>query len=1104
MKFLTKADAISYYIKNNSDKKLHLFQEDINRAGNKQFYVLLSSQILNKIKKYQNNHFYEFWTDRCKLKFSLDIDIKTSDLNGIKIDEKIKNIIINVINGAKIYYDYQYDIGNIIVLKNDDIIQKKENPNKISYHVIFNGLVFDNYICCKDFFIRLSKDYDMSWCDKAIYNMTCFRLCFNSKMGKNAILMPVKYIINNKATNYMNFNAEEKEFNKFWLDTLITHIDMNHVHKLIDKSYIKTSTSILKPKVENTNDVSNINLEKILFDLPLEYCDDYDKWIKIGMILCNISHDNYDLWYKWSEQSEKFDGNIMQSKWKSFINDKNNRLSIGTLIKWCKDSGIVDIYKNVKQTTHNIVDSYPKTDIVISKNYMDKALILNMPKLNPSIFTPYLKSKLLAIQSEKGTGKTSNLLEALFDKNNNMFNDKTSILFISSRRTFGIKLLNDLKEHKFKLYSEISDQYIVARRIICQIDSLMRLERDSYDYVIIDECESLARYLTSSHFIKNPKANMIVSYLELRVREAKNVYIMDADLSDRCLNYFSNIKGLTPENTTVTTIINTYKPYVEYKICYMSYVMWLNQILVDIEINKKLVIPMASNSKAKDLLTKINNDYPEKTVLLIHKETSDEEKLAKLLRVNEIWNTYDIVIYTPSVCMGVSFDVPDYFDNIYAYGCSNSLGAQEFCQMLHRVRKPKNNIIYLSVDYYKEYDTDDIITYQLVEKMLCSNYYLTSYDLHNNLLPKKIEKHINKYNYALDLDVDINNNLSENKINIVGENIISYPYKNEPIYDLYIRNSMEIIDNKLNFSAQFFGYVKNKEYQLENILPNPDGYGDILQEMKDIKYEREEELNNSTINAIFEAPDISKEDYYNKIKQKDEYVSEKDIATIRRYNMVSCYKLDKVENKSLEEVLTKEFIEIYHDKTKMKWYRNLITIMATDTQNTKEKLKIMKENNLSNNYITNCYLDFTTKNKYPYHYYATELINSVNLDLNELTKTITQIDLETSLLGTMEWCEQHKLDIALKFDLPKTINKNLSKFDKLTDKLKYINLIIYSQYGFHIKKIKQSKDPNKILYGLCDHGIWENILYFQPTNIVSIIDKQEQIYNTVDLDLFLD
>ena len=62
--------------------------------------------------------------------------------------------------------------------------------------------------------------------------------------------------------------------------------------------------------------------------------------------------------------------------------------------------------------------------------------------------------------------------------------------------------------------------------------------------------------------------------------------------------------------------------------------------------------------------------------------------------------------------MGVSFD-PEHFDHIFAYGCHNSLGAQEFCQMLHRVRNPIKKIYYISFDHYKYFDLiDDIIHYE--------------------------------------------------------------------------------------------------------------------------------------------------------------------------------------------------------------------------------------------------------------------------------------------------------------------------------------------------------------------------------------------------------
>ena len=164
----------------------------------------------------------------------------------------------------------------------------------------------------------------------------------------------------------------------------------------------------------------------------------------------------------------------------------------------------------------------------------------------------------------------------------------------------------------------------------------------------------------------------------------------------------------------------------------MNYNTWLNELKINIINGKKIAVPMASNNKAKDLYSKLKVDFPEKNIILIHKETSDEDKLSKLLKVNETWINYDIVIYTPTVCMGVSFD-PEHFDSIFAYGCHNSLGAQEFCQMLHRVRNIRENTIYISFDYYKYFDPiEDMVTYDQVQEMLCNDYYLTYNDLDNN------------------------------------------------------------------------------------------------------------------------------------------------------------------------------------------------------------------------------------------------------------------------------------------------------------------------------------------------------------------------------------
>jgi len=50
----------------------------------------------------------------------------------------------------------------------------------------------------------------------------------------------------------------------------------------------------------------------------------------------------------------------------------------------------------------------------------------------------------------------------------------------------------------------------------------------------------------------------------------------------------------------------------------------------------------------------------------------------------------------------------------------------------------------------------------------------------------------------------------------------------------------------------------------------------------------------------------------------------------------------EMEDKEINEIMTKDFIKQYENKQLMKWYRNISTIMKTETQTTEDKLEILK------------------------------------------------------------------------------------------------------------------------------------------------------------------
>jgi len=1055
MKFYLKTDAIKHINKSN-DKNLRLIQKDRDGKGRKYFYTMNVNDLYKKIRYNTDNdkqsHYYESWTNRTKLVFALDID---ADLFRKKksFDNILKENILSVIKYGSEFYNYKYDLENILIIKT------KKQPKKESAHIIFRGLSFENNTVCKNFFKRMKKKCDLPFADQSIYNMTCLRTCFSTKKKKNFPFKPYVLKIGKERT------ASVSDYNSkldYFCQTLITTIDESEEkNKIIQNSDIIEVEEEDLPMINVDNNHSDEQIIELLNHLPQEYCDEYYKWNKVGMTLFSINENHLKLFDDWSKKSSKYKINCTKNQWDSYKKNEGfdkTLLGIGSLIYWAKEGGYVFPDKSLE----HIITTYPKKKIIISKNEKYNTKMISQKKLNTKIFKPYLNKKLLAIQSEKGTGKTYNLLRSLFD--NKKKKPPESILFLSSRRTFGIKLSADLEKYGFKLYSEINEHYIYNKRIICQIDSLLRLQRDKFDLVIVDECESLARYITGNHFTKSNKANTIVSNLEFRFSDADNVIIMDADLSDRCLNYYTSVISNSKEmsKNDIKVIINSYTPYQDYTVNYMKYNSWLNLLIKFVINNKKIVVPMASNSKAKDLYSKLKKDFPKKNILLIHKETSEDDKLKKLLKVNEIWVNYDVVIYTPTVCMGVSFE-PEHFDNIFGYGCHNSLGSQEFCQMMHRVRTPKDKNIYISFDRYKYYDpVDDDISYNQVEEMICNDYYLTYHDIHSNLVQKKFKR-------------------------VGRERVMFYPYKEEPIYDLYIRNCIELIENKLNFTSNFFGYIKYKNYQYQFF--DCSDTEDIIKELKEIRKKREKEEQDKLIKDLLDAKSLTKDEYKEKIMRKEKYLDDDSIVEIKKYNLVKNYNLKSND-------LTEELIDEYYDKHKMLNYNNLSSILKTDKQDIKEKMKIMKSNENINSEYKTCYQEFTYKNRYTFHYYAITLLEycgfSIN-NLDDLNYSIPEYEIEINMYKHIDgrdltaFLREERLGIYQKFDIRMLLNKEIE--DTMKYSLKIIDKVIRSQYGLKIKK-RGKKNPS---YYLTTNKKWDNL----PS--AKVIPKDIQDYKTQNI-----
>ena len=332
MSLVTKNDALKEYDKNlKKNIKLYLFQEDIKskpsaKTGRKQFLVKSIKDIYIKTCENKDSHFYEFWQKDTPLKFALDIDLPKENLTYEKSQELLKKSITDVLYFAEQFYEHIYNISDVIVL---ETIPQETSQKKYSYHVIFNNLMFASHLVCKDFFRRMKKEVALEGCDESIYNLTCLRIMGSSKIGENRVLVPMEYRIDGKMTSI----GKDLDFFK---KTLITYTDDINGDNFVDESFMETKyEELIDDDKEILSDINNIDIEKILNGLPMEVCDQYHPWIRVGMILCNTSKKSginlLDLFNKWSSKSKKYKGiDDVHKHWKTLESSKKNqKLSIG-------------------------------------------------------------------------------------------------------------------------------------------------------------------------------------------------------------------------------------------------------------------------------------------------------------------------------------------------------------------------------------------------------------------------------------------------------------------------------------------------------------------------------------------------------------------------------------------------------------------------------------------------------------------------------------------------------------------------------------------------------------------------------------------------------
>ncbi|MFM6218743.1 MAG: plasmid replication protein, CyRepA1 family, partial [Dolichospermum sp.] len=220
------------------------------------------------------------------------------------------------------------------------------------------------------------------------------------------------------------------------------------------------------------------------------------------------------------------------------------------------------------------------------------------------------------------------------------------------------------------------------------------------DYVvIIDEVEQFLWHLfDSSTEVKKHRCEVIKQF-ELLIKNANQIYILDADLTDVSIDYIRAIC----DNDDINIIKNEYKEGGYKAFIHQSPEAVISAMLSAIENDKKVLVctdgqKLKSKYSTQNMEKLINKKYPHKKILIVDSHTiSDPSNIAYgcVTQLNSMINQFDVVICSPSVGTGISIDIKGYVDVVYGI-FQGVQGENAVRQQLMRLRDNCDRHLYIS------------------------------------------------------------------------------------------------------------------------------------------------------------------------------------------------------------------------------------------------------------------------------------------------------------------------------------------------------------------------------------------------------------------------
>lgn len=699
-----------------------------------------------------------------------DLDIKQSDYSNF---DELKQNKRRIVDTTK-----KWMCDTFKCPEEDIAYSQSRYVDKISYHFVVTTKKV-NYVDLNTFMKQNTTELKQLYIDPVVYknHNQKIRMINTSKEYKRTPKLPMNF--KNDLSKHLITNVSD--------DMDIVKL---HIKEPTDKVIKRQTPSTLKIITSSNKDIYN-EVMISLFGKNVQYTiKDMDSVTYLNVFnthhckVCDKQHSRSDGTYVKVSMTYKRPVSVVIGCWKSGESlDITIKRSTGEI---CLFTGLgnEDEVKNAITNLYNILSSNDYEEYIPDKlpdvkvPYDVDVIIYELNRLKElslDTFDFQLKKTMYIIKANQGIGKSTLVSKSINEQIKAHPDDY--YLCIAPLRSLNMTLYDKLVD--FTLYSHIKNDknLIKENKLIITPDSLPKLIDDDGNFkppprvLWLDECKTLLSYITSGPL--GSKRQDVIDMIKYYIKYSKYVIITDADCDTTMFEELSMIR----DPSTMQFVHNT-KTTLD-KSVYVHYNEGIYNIIDDkLKNDKKMYISSDSKNTVDIVYEYITTHHPDKKV---NKYTSKDGDKDDFINCNTEFIKYDVVICSPTVVIGLDFNVKHFHTVIGMYK-NVSIGAREANQALGRVRHPIDNELYL---YF-----DNIRCCQLStnKEEICRTYhrnedrYFKEEDKNNplkNLIKKEVDKHgvrifdKNDFTTQLILNNKVEHNNSKNNFEQL---LLSYLY----------------------------------------------------------------------------------------------------------------------------------------------------------------------------------------------------------------------------------------------------------------------------------------------------------------------------------------